>query len=71
MTRNSDSHDAQRQQLRDYCQVSHCRRESDLTFKAIGLCDVHWKAACQDGIDIMDYLRENLVEAAILVIRWD
>lgn len=70
MTRTSDSHDAQRQQLRDFCQVQHCRRESDLTFKAIGLCDKHWSEACQDGTSTLDYLRENLVEAAILAVDW-
>ena len=40
------------------------------TFKGIGLCDKHWSEACQDGSTTQDYLRENLVEDAILAIDW-
>jgi len=62
--------DSPKPELRDWCQVAHCRRESDLTFKGIGLCDKHWSEACQDGSTTQDYLRENLVEDAILAIDW-
>lgn len=70
MTRRTDSHDDKRQELRDWCQVAHCRKESDMTFKGVGLCDAHWSAACQDGMTTLEYLRENLVEDAILAIDW-
>lgn len=71
MTRSPDPHDAKRQELRDYCQIAHCRSESGQYFKGIGLCDKHWSAACADADGlIVDYLKENLVEGAILAIDW-
>lgn len=70
MTEASDSRTAQTErELGDYCQVSHCRKESDLTFRRIGLCDRHWGAACQLG-SVMEYLRDNLVEQALLALDW-
>ena len=56
--------------LRDWCQIAHCRKESDLTFKGVGLCDRHWTETCQDGRDRLEYLSENLVEEAILAVDW-
>lgn len=57
------------EELRDHCQVSHCRHESDLTYRGVGLCDVHWKEACA-APTIEQFLGERLVEAALLEVQW-
>lgn len=70
MTRRKDSEAAKRDELRDWCQVKRCRKESDLIYKGAGLCDEHWTAACQDGSGTATYLAENLRDEAIDAIDW-
>jgi hypothetical protein len=55
--------------VRDWCQVAGCRKESDIIYLGVGLCDGHWCEACQYPT-VGEFLQERLAEAALLEVNW-